>query len=66
MNPLRAGLITRLDGLRGWTSRRRYMGKGREPEWLTTEVLAGQFESPEEMKALILKLHRRRCRGPKG
>ncbi len=34
-----------------------YMGKGCEPEWLTTEVLAGQFESPEEMKALILTIY---------
>jgi putative transposase len=53
LNPLRAGLITRLDGVRGWTSHRRYMGKDRDPEWLTTKVLAGQFDSSEEMKALI-------------
>ncbi len=37
LNPLRAGLITRLDGLRGWTSPRRYLGRTSEPEWLVTK-----------------------------
>ena len=66
LNPLRAGLITRLDGLRGWTSHRRYMGKDQEPEWLTTDILAGQFESPEEMKTLILKFHQKALPWPEG
>ena len=34
LNPVRAGLISRLDGVRGWTSHRNYMRKEREPEWL--------------------------------
>jgi len=66
LNPLKAGLITRLDGLRGWTSHRRHMGKDREPEWLTTEVLGAQFDTPEEMKALTLKLHRKAEPWPEG
>jgi putative transposase len=66
LNPLRAGLITRLDGLRGWTSHRRYMGKDQDPEWLSTEVFAGQFESPEEMKTFILKLHQKALPWPEG
>jgi REP element-mobilizing transposase RayT len=66
LNPLRAGLITRLDGLRGWTSHRRYMGKDRDPDWLVTEVIGGLFDTPEEMKELILKLHRKAEPWPRG
>ncbi len=66
LNPLRAGLITRLDGLRGWTSHRRYMGKDRDPDWLITKVLGGLFDTPEEMKELILKLHRKAEPWPHG
>ena len=66
LNPLRAGLITRLDGLQGWTSHRRYMGKDLEPSWLNTEVLSGQFDSLTEMKEFVLKLHRKALPWPEG
>ena len=66
LNPLRAGLITRMDGLRGWTSHRRYMGKDPAPEWLTTEVLGALFDTAEEMKAFVLRLHRKAEPWPKG
>ena len=66
LNPLRAGLITRLDGLQGWTSHRRYMLKDRNPSWLSTEVISKQFESLPEMKAFVLKLHQKALSWPKG
>ena len=49
LNPLKAGLITRLDGLQGWTSHRNYMGKDPDRSWLSTGFFADQFESPGEM-----------------
>ncbi|MCP4197375.1 MAG: hypothetical protein GY762_09505 [Proteobacteria bacterium] len=66
LNPVRAGLVTRLDGLQGWTSHRRYMGKQQDPEWLETSVFNAQFENSEEMKTLILNLHRKAEPWPKG
>lgn len=66
LNPLRAGLITRLDGLEGWTSHRRYVGKESAPEWLSTNVLGSQFDGTKELKEYILGLHRKREPWPAG
>jgi hypothetical protein len=35
------------------------MGKDRDPNWLVTEVIGGLFDTHEEMKDLILRLHRK-------
>jgi len=42
------------------------MGKDRDPDWLVTEVLGGMFATPEEMKELILGLHRKSEPWPSG
>jgi hypothetical protein len=42
LNPLRAGLATRLDDP-CWTSLRAYLGRQRTPEWLTTDFFAGRL-----------------------
>ena len=42
------------------------MGKDRDPEWLVTEVLGSLFDTPEEMKDLILRLHRKVEPWPRG
>ena len=66
LNPLRSGLVTRLDALRAWTSHRRYMDKDGHPDWLNREVFLQQFESQDEMKAFILKLHQKAIPWPDG
>lgn len=66
LNPLRVRLITRLDGLDGWTSHRAYMEKDPAPEWLTTKVLGSQFDSPAQMKEWILRLHQKAEPWPEG
>jgi REP element-mobilizing transposase RayT len=66
LNPLRAGLITRLDGLGAWTGHRRYMGKDSEPQWLSVDAMLARFGSPAEMKELMLRLHRKSEPWPEG
>lgn len=66
LNPLKAGLINRLDALRGFTSYRAYLGRDQDPEWLTTDVLGSLFETPEEMKELVLRLRKKTEPWPKG
>jgi putative transposase len=65
LNPLKAGLATRLDADRAWTSHRAYLGKDSKPEWLTCRtVLAGT--SPKALHELVLGLHRGKLDWPDG
>ncbi|MDD5309744.1 MAG: transposase [Deltaproteobacteria bacterium] len=65
LNPLKAGLVTRLDADRAWTSHRAYLGKDSKPEWLTCwTVLAGMH--PQAFHELVLGLHRGKTDWPDG
>ncbi|MBN2530587.1 MAG: transposase [Deltaproteobacteria bacterium] len=66
LNPLKAGLITRIDGLNAWTSYRRLLGRDSHPEWLATDEMANRFGSPEKLKELTMKLHRKSEPWPQG
>ena len=57
LNPLKANLITRLDGT-CWTSHSTYMGSTTYSEWLTTSFFEELFESSEALQNYMLDLHR--------
>lgn len=66
LNPVRAGLITKVDGVLGWTSHRAYMGKEQKPRWLTTSLLSAQFESAAALQRAVVDLARGRAEWPDG
>ena len=49
LNPVRAGVVGKASGY-PWSSYRYYVGKEKEPEWLTTELVLGYFEGSEGRK----------------
>jgi REP element-mobilizing transposase RayT len=57
LNPLKAGLITRLQSY-GWTSHRTYLGRETAAPWLTTEYFETIFGDPSALHAYVLGLHR--------
>ncbi len=58
LNPLRAGLVTRVDADWSWTSHRAYLGLEPGPSWLTSTHLSARFDDPDELDAFVLSLHR--------
>jgi REP element-mobilizing transposase RayT len=58
LNPLRSGLVTRLDSPRCWSSHRVYLGRDTSPEWLTTSYFEAVFEDPTVLHRYVLDLHR--------
>lgn len=58
LNPLRSGLVTRLDSPHCWTSHRRYLGRDISPEWLTTSYFEAVFDDPVALHGYVLDLHR--------
>lgn len=65
LNPLRAGLVTRLDS-DCWTSHRAYMGRDPAPPWLTLGYLLGVFGSPAKLHGYVGDVHRKRIAWPDG
>jgi REP element-mobilizing transposase RayT len=59
LNPVNAGLVSRIDGLQAWTSYRRLLDKDTEPQWLSATGMQQAFGSAEDMKELTLRLHRK-------
>lgn len=57
LNPLKAGLITRLQS-HGWTSHRAYLGRDPLPDWLVTDYFESVFEDNDALHAYVLDLHR--------
>lgn len=58
LNPLRAGLVTRVDAEFAWTSHRAYLGKDRPPSWLCTRPVLRLCGSRRKFGKLVLGLHR--------
>jgi putative transposase len=48
LNPLKAGLITRLQS-HGWTSHRAYIGRETAPTWLATYYFESVFDDAERL-----------------
>ncbi|MBN2673654.1 MAG: transposase, partial [Deltaproteobacteria bacterium] len=59
LNPVKAGLASRIDGLHNWTSYRRLLEKDTEPRWLSMTGLKEVFGDAEKMKEMTLRLHRK-------
>lgn len=59
LNPVKGGLVSRIDGLHAWTSYRRLMNKDIEPQWLSTTGVQQAFGSAVDMKNMTLRLHRK-------
>ncbi len=59
LNPLRAGLVTRVDSP-AWTSHRAYAGREQRPDWLQCEYFLRLFGGEAELQKYILALHRGR------
>ncbi|MBN2340802.1 MAG: transposase [Deltaproteobacteria bacterium] len=66
LNPVRAGLVSRVDALLSRTSYRRLLGKDSEPKWLSTTGMQQVFGSADEMKELTMRLHRKSEPWPEG
>jgi putative transposase len=65
LNPLRAGLATRLDS-DCWTSHRAYLGRDPSPGWLTRDHFLGLFGSPKGVHDYVTAVHRKRVAWPDG
>lgn len=63
LNPLRAGLITRLHS-RGWTSHRAYLGRDVGHDWLETSYFESIFGDTDALHNYVLDLHRGRLSWP--
>ena len=63
LNPLRAGLVTRLTSS-CWTSHLAYTGRETAPEWLTREFFLALFGGGGELHEYVLDLHRGRRSWP--
>lgn len=57
LNPLKAGLITRLQS-HAWTSHRAYLGRDPLPAWLVTDYFETVFEDSDALQSYVLDLHR--------
>jgi REP element-mobilizing transposase RayT len=66
LNPVRAGLIRRLDGMEAWTGHRRYMGLDTDPSWLSTDELLMRFGSREKLKENMASLRHKDHAWPNG
>lgn len=56
LNPLRAGLVTKLDAP-AWTSHRAYLGRERAPEWLCRDFFLRLLKGPSGLHRHVLSLH---------
>lgn len=56
LNPLKAGLITKLDSST-WTSYLAYMGQESGPDWLCSDVFLGLFGGEGAFREFILSVH---------
>jgi REP element-mobilizing transposase RayT len=65
LNPLRAGLVTRLDS-DCWTSHRAYIGRDPAPAWLTRGYFLGMFGSAAKLHGYVGDVHRKRVAWPDG
>ena len=63
LNPLRAGLVARLDS-DCWTSHRAYIGRDPAPEWLTRSHFLGALGSSKKLHAYVLDIHQKRVAWP--
>lgn len=63
LNPLRAGLVTRLDS-DCWTSHRAYLGRDPPPGWLTRAHFLGAFGSGKRLHDYVLDVRRKRIAWP--
>ncbi|MDD5306148.1 MAG: transposase [Deltaproteobacteria bacterium] len=66
LNPVRAGLVTRVDSDRAWTSHREHMGRDAAPEWLSTAFLRERIGSARAIHELVLDMARGRRSWPEG
>jgi hypothetical protein len=48
-----------MDSLHAWTSYRRLAGRDQHPEWLSTTEMVQRFGPVENLKDLIMRLHRK-------
>jgi putative transposase len=65
LNPLRAGLATRLDSA-CWTSHRAYLGRDPAPDWLTRGHFLGVLGTAKELHGYVGDVHRKRMAWPDG
>jgi len=65
LNPLRAGLVTRLDS-DCWTSHRAYLGRDPAPDWLTRGYFLSLFGSAKGLHSYVGDVHRKRVAWPDG
>ena len=63
LNPLRAGLVTRLDS-DCWTSHRAYLGRDPAPEWLTRAHFLGLLGTSKGVHDYVADVHRKRVAWP--
>ena len=64
LNPLRANLITKLDGEGAWTSHLAYVGKQTTPTWLETSHFLDLFGSADKLHEAVLSLHQKKTPWP--
>lgn len=57
LNPLRAGLVSRVDG-ECWTSHRSYLGRRYAPRWVDTSYFLDLFKNARALQKYVLELHR--------
>jgi REP element-mobilizing transposase RayT len=63
LNPLRAGLVTRL-GSDCWTSHRAYVGRDPAPDWLSRDHFLGWIGSAARLNDFVGDVHRKRIAWP--
>jgi len=63
LNPLRARLVSRIDG-ECWTSHRSYLGRRYAPIWVETSYFMEVFGNPRAMQKYMLALHRGKTSWP--
>ena len=63
LNPLKAGLITRLQS-HAWTSHRAYLGRDPKPPWLVMEYFNSVFDDANALHRYVLDLHRTKTTWP--
>jgi REP element-mobilizing transposase RayT len=63
LNPLRANLVTRVDG-DCWTSHRAYLGRAYAPKWVTCDYFLNLFGDGAALQKYILDLHRGKVEWP--
>lgn len=66
LNPVRAGLVSRVDSLSAWTSYRRLMDKDQNPAWLCLDGMSQVFGDSDKMLEITRQLHRKQEPWPAG